>query len=114
MLLRCHKGASHSAMARWRSFPRGLQSDLTEVVEGEIRAGDFHVDAFAADLNHADHAIAGENRGANDFLDDLGVFRGEFNAFEDVGVFDGGEIVDDFGGLSRVVQRRARICWKEG
>ena len=68
-----------------------------EVVGGEMRAGGSVVGPFAADLDDADDAIAGKNGGADNSLNELGVFGGGLDAFKDAGVFHGGKIVDDFG-----------------
>ena len=73
------------------------RKDPSESVVGEIGAGRFHVGAFATDLYHADDAIAAENLRADNFLDDFRGFGGEFNALENAGVPNGGEIIDDFG-----------------
>jgi len=70
--------------------------DPVEVVGGEIWASQLSVSALAADLYHAYNAIAGGNRGADDFLDGLGGLGGKPYAFKNAGVFHGGEIVDNF------------------
>ena len=65
-----------------QEFPKGIaeRNDFSEVVGGEIGAGYFRIGAFATDLYYADHAIAGENRGANDFLDGFGAFSRRKNS----------------------------------
>src|SRR6266404_4931472 len=70
--------------------------NFSEVVGSEIGAGGFSAGAFAADLYHANDAVARKNGGAHDFLDDLGALGGKFYAFEHAGVLHGGEIVDNF------------------
>lgn len=81
-----------------QEFSEGLAEgkDLSEVVGSEIGAGGFYIGAFAADLYDADDAIAGDNRSADDFLNDFRAFGRQFYAFENAGVFNGAEIVDDF------------------
>lgn len=69
--------------------------DFSEIIGGEVRTGVAGAGAFAADLDYADDFFAGKNRGANHFLNEFGGFAGNFDAFEDGGVADGGEIVDD-------------------
>ena len=63
------------------------RKNLSEVFGGEIRAGRLGVGALAANLYDANDSVAGENRGADDFLDEFGVFGCQFDAFEDTGVF---------------------------
>src|SRR3981189_1881 len=71
--------------------------NFSEVLGGEIRAGNLGVGALAANLYDANDSVAGENRGADDFLDEFGVFGRQFDPLENSGMFHGGEIVDDFG-----------------
>jgi len=71
------------------------REDFTQIVGGEVWAGIFGVGAFAADLNDADDLVAGKNRSADHFLDKLGAFAADLHAFENGGVTDAGEIVDD-------------------
>jgi len=75
------------------------RKDSSEVVGGEIGARSSHVGAFAADLYHADDVIVAENWRADDFLDDFGALGCNFDAFEDAGVLNRGEIVNDFGAV---------------
>src|SRR5258706_7203586 len=71
--------------------------NFSEVLGGEIRAGNLGVGALPANLYDANDSVARENRGADDFLDEFGVFGRQFDAFENSGMFYGGGIVDDFG-----------------
>ncbi len=54
--------------------------NFSEVLGGEIRAGNLGVGALAANLYDANDSVAGENRGADDFLDEFGVFGRQFDA----------------------------------
>ena len=71
--------------------------NFSEVLGGEIRAGNLGVGALAANLYDANDSVAEKNRGADDFLDEFGVFGCQFDAFENTGMFNGAEIVDNFG-----------------
>ena len=46
----------------------------------------FSIGAFAADLNHAHDFFAGENRGADNFLNGFGGFGAGLHAFKYAGV----------------------------
>jgi hypothetical protein len=47
-------------------------------------------------LYYADDAVAAEDRGAYDFLDDFGAFGSNFDTFENAGMLHRGEIIDYF------------------
>src|SRR5579872_1680415 len=71
------------------------REDFAQIVGTEVRPGDAGVRSLAADLDDADDLVARENRSADQLLDDFGGFASDFYAFENGGVADAGEIVDD-------------------
>src|ERR1700758_4881015 len=69
--------------------------DAAQIVGGKVTAGGLNVCAFTADLNDANHFVAGQNWSADHFLNDFGAFGADLHPFENRGMPDTGEIVDD-------------------
>lgn len=71
------------------------RENFAQIVGVKVRAGVFGVRTPAANLNNARCLVAGENRSANHFLDELRTFSANFDALKNRGVANAGEIVAD-------------------
>ena len=100
--------SSHSFFAgnALKQFSQRLaeREDLAEIIGGEVRAGVLGAGTLAADLDDADHPLAGKDWSADHFLDEFGGFAADFDAFEDSRVPDAATLLMISGRLSRAVR----------